>query len=627
MGRLNFFQVNTDIIDFDASLLISCRLYTSGGVEPHSNLTRIVLLEMLAQFIPVRTFRDRCLPKRRTFGSMSVLLIVFLIFVAATPSWPQDTSDVVKIGVQADQADGTMTPVWSFFGYDEPNYTYAPNGKRLLGELSALSPGPVYVRVHNLLTTGDGSASLKWGSTNVYTEDAAGRPVYSWTILDRIFDTFHATGIKPLVELGFMPQALSIHPEPYRHKFPQGEIFTGWAYPPRDYQKWAELVFQLVRHLRERYGDAEVKTWLWEVWNEPDIGYWRGTPDEYFKLYDFSVDAVLRALPDARIGGPDSTGPASPKAAEFLRLFLEHCAHQKNFATGKTGSHLDFIAFHPKGSPKWESGHVRMGIARQLAAIELGFRIVGSFPEWRHTPVVLGESDPEGCAACSAKGNPQNSYRNGPLYAAYTAEVLDRIYALSENQHVNFLGAVTWAFEFEDQPPFEGFRELASNGIDKPVLNAFRMFGLLGSERVKATSTGAVATEDIVRAGVRGQADINVIATRKNHEVDILIWNYHDDDFAASPASIDLEVDGLPAALSQGVLEHFRIDSNHSNAFTAWREMGSPQSPSSGQVEQLRKEGQLQLLDSPEPISIEKGSVRLQFGLPRQSLSLVRLTW
>lgn len=582
---------------------------------------------MLAQFIPVRTFRDRCLPKRRTFGSMSVLLIVFLIFVAATLSWPQDTSDVVKIGVQADQADGTMTPVWSFFGYDEPNYTYAPNGKRLLGELSALSPGPVYVRVHNLLTTGDGSASLKWGSTNVYTEDAAGRPVYSWTILDRIFDTFHATGIKPLVELGFMPQALSIHPEPYRHKFPQGEIFTGWAYPPRDYQKWAELVFQLVRHLRERYGDAEVKTWLWEVWNEPDIGYWRGTPDEYFKLYDFSVDAVLRALPDARIGGPDSTGPASPKAAEFLRLFLEHCAHQKNFATGKTGSHLDFIAFHPKGSPKWESGHVRMGIARQLAAIELGFRIVGSFPEWRHTPVVLGESDPEGCAACSAKGNPQNSYRNGPLYAAYTAEVLDRIYALSENQHVNFLGAVTWAFEFEDQPPFEGFRELASNGIDKPVLNAFRMFGLLGSERVKATSTGAVPTEDIVRAGVRGQPDINVIATRKNHEVDILIWNYHDDDFAASPASIDLEVDGLPAALSQGVLEHFRIDSNHSNAFTAWREMGSPQSPSSGQVEQLQKEGQLQLLDSPEPISIEKGSVRLQFGLPRQSLSLVRLTW
>ena len=130
-----------------------------------------------------------------------------------------------------------MPPVWNYFGYDEPNYTYAPNGKKLLGELAALSPKPAYVRVHNLLTTGDGSASLKWGSTNVYTEDAAGKPVYSWTILDRIFDSFQCAGIKPLVEIGFMPEALSTHPEPYRHNFPQGSIYTGWAYPPKDYQK------------------------------------------------------------------------------------------------------------------------------------------------------------------------------------------------------------------------------------------------------------------------------------------------------------------------------------------------------------------------------------------------------
>ena len=111
---------------------------------------------------------------------------------------------------------------------------------------------------------------------------------------------------KPLVEIGFMPEALSTHPEPYRHNFPQGSIYTGWAYPPKDYQKWAEVVFQFVHHLRERYGDAEVKTWLWEIWNEPDIEYWKGTPQEYFKLYDYSVDAVLRALPEARVGGPDS---------------------------------------------------------------------------------------------------------------------------------------------------------------------------------------------------------------------------------------------------------------------------------------------------------------------------------
>src|SRR3979490_2797759 len=102
----------------------------------------------------------------------------------------QETAQHIVIKVHADQPDGPMIPIWNYFGYGEPNYTYALNGRKLLGELAALSPAPVYVRVHNLLTTGDGSASLKWGSTNVYTEDAAGKPAYSWVILDRIFATF-----------------------------------------------------------------------------------------------------------------------------------------------------------------------------------------------------------------------------------------------------------------------------------------------------------------------------------------------------------------------------------------------------------------------------------------------------
>jgi len=574
---------------------------------------------MHSEVPPSASLAKRCV----RFGA----IVLLSMFISGIYSWSQETPQTVQIGVHANQSDGPLAPIWNYFGYDEPNYSYAPKGRKLLAELSGLSHTPVYVRVHNLLTSGDGSSSLKWGSTNVYTEDAAGRPVYNWTILDQIFDSFHAAGIKPLVEVGFMPEALSTHPQPYRHSFPNGDIFTGWAYPPKDYHKWSELVFHFVRHLRERYGDAEVKTWLWEVWNEPDIPYWKSTPEEYFKLYDFSAEAILRALPAARIGGPDSTGPANPNAAEFLRLFLEHCAHQKNYASGKIGSRLDFISYHPKGSPKWEGDHVQMGIARQLESIEQGFKIVMSFPEWRHTPIVLGESDPEGCAACSAKTNPQNSYRNGPLYAVYSTEVLDRIYQLARNEQVNFLGSVTWAFEFENQSPFEGFRELATNGIDKPVLNAFRMFGLLGSERLRATSSAALATEDVLRAGVRKEPDVNVIASRMEHEVEALIWNYHDDDVSGPPADIDLALDGLPSELTRGVVEHFRIDSTHSNAFAAWKQMGSPQSLSAAQYEELQKEGQLQLLTSPASVRIQNGSVHLHFSLPRQSMSLVRLAW
>ncbi len=567
---------------------------------------------------------------RMSFAATFRAAVLASALIVSLAVWAQPQASNARIQVHADRSEGPLIPIWSFFGYDEPNYTYAPNGQRLLGELRALSRVPVFIRVHNLLTSGDGSASLKWGSTNAYTEDAAGKPVYSWSIVDRIFDTFESDGIKPIVEIGFMPEALSTHPKPYRHNFPHdpvSSIYTGWAYPPNDYRKWEELVYQFVNHLRQRYGDAEARSWLWEIWNEPDIGYWQGTPEEYFKLYDFSAAAILRALPGAKIGGPDGTGPASPRAAEFLRQFLEHCAHQTNFATGKIGAPLDFISFHPKGSPKWQGDHVQMGIARQLASIEQGFKIVASFPEWSNTPVLLGESDPEGCAACSARNNPQNAYRNGPLYAAYTAEALSFTRALADREHIQLLGAVTWAFEFEDQPPFEGFRSLATAGIDKPVLNAFRMLGLLGSDRISATSSASLQAADVIAEGVRHEADINVLATRNERQIQILIWNYHDDDLPADPASVELTVDGIPTDVSRTLLVHFRIDSEHSNSFTAWKNLGSPELLSNRTQDELEKAGQLQQLSSPEWVAINDGTLRLHLELPRQGLSLMQLSF
>jgi len=573
---------------------------------------------------PFRNSGNRSGPVR------SSLLIATFLLSTSSPAAPQDPQPVIKIQVDYNVAEGRFPPVWSFFGYDEPNYTYTPNGKKLLGELAALSRGPVYIRIHNLLTTGDGTASLKWGSTNIYTEDAAGKPIYTWTIVDRIFDAFKESGVRPLVELGFMPQALSTRPEPYRHNFPNdpvGSIYTGWAYPPKDYQKWSEMIFQFVGHLRSRYGDAALQTWLWEVWNEPDIGYWQGTPEEYFKIYDFSVDAVLRAFPEARIGGPDTTGVGSPKSAEFLRLFLEHCTHQKNFASGKTGARLDFISFHPKGSPKWLNDHVQMGLDHQLLAIQKGFQIVASQPEWRRVPIILGEWDPEGCAACSAQRNPQNAYRNGPLYAAYTAEALTRTLELANENHVSLEGVVNWTFEFEDQPPFAGFRELATNGIDKPVLNAFRMFGILAEERVSASSSGALQINEILTAGVRGPADVNVIATRNKRELTILLWNYHDDDLPAPASQIDLSIEGLPEDLSRALVEDFRVDERHSNSYAEWKSMGSPQTLDPLQQKKLQSAGQLQLLESPRWESVQKGRLHLAINLPRPGLSAIRIVW
>ncbi|HEX6897643.1 MAG TPA: beta-xylosidase, partial [Bryobacteraceae bacterium] len=469
--------------------------------------------------------------------SVSLLLATAATLLAQTSP--------ISIQVHADRTTGQFPPSWNFFGYDEPNYTYAPNGQKLLREIAGLSPTPAYIRVHNILTTGDGVGSLKWGSTNAYTEDVNGKPIYDWKIIDQIFDTFHDSGMKPLVEIGFMPEALSTHPEPYRHGFPDGSIFTGWAYPPKDYAKWEELVFQFAEHLRERYGDAEVKTWLWEVWNEPDIDYWKGTREEFFKLYDYSVHAVLRAIPGARVGGPDATG-ISERSAQFLTEFLQHCDTGRDYATGKQGAPLEFISYHPKGAPAWQDNHMQMGISTQLKAVERGFKIVEASPKWRNTPIILGEFDPDGCAACTPQRDPRFGYRNIPLYAAYTADAISHTLALAEREHIKLEGIVTWAFEFENQPYFVGYRELANNGIDKPILNLFRMLGLLGSDAIEVNDPAALSTELVLSDGVRANPDVRAVATHSRHGVEILVWNYHDDDVTVPPASIDLTIDGLP---------------------------------------------------------------------------------
>jgi xylan 1,4-beta-xylosidase len=534
----------------------------------------------------------------------------------------------VSIAVHAGETTGRYHPDWNYFGADEPNYVYAPNGKKLLGELHDLSRGPVYFRPHNLLTTGDGEGSLKWGSTNVYTEKADGTPVYDWTITDRIFDAMRDAGVRPLVEVGFMPEALSTHPEPYRHDFPKGDVFTGWSYPPKDYGKWGKLVEAYAAHLKQRYG-AATGGWLWEVWNEPDIAYWHGTPEEYDRLYDVTTAAIRRVLPAAKVGGPSATGISSDRAEHLLRQFLEHCESGKNAATGGVGAPLDFISYHPKGSPKFiagtgeaTAGHVEMNLGQQLRSTGRGMKIIASYPRWKSTPIILTETDPEGCAAC--KG-PQNGYRNGPLYGVSVAEAMARIDQLGRKYGVNLQGGVTWAFEFEGQPWFAGFRDLATNGVDKPVLNVFRMYGKLGGDWVKTESSGALGLEEIVKEGVGAKTDVDAIATRSEHEVDVLLWNYSDVDLPAEPAEVEMAVDGLPNATIR--MEELRMDSGHSNAYSVWLKMGSPQQPTPAQKAELVKASGLESMGGVKKVAAKEGRVTVPLSLPRQGVGLVRIWW
>jgi xylan 1,4-beta-xylosidase len=565
-------------------------------------------------------------------------LFVLLVAAGAGVTHPAQPSERVTIRVDTAARVGPMTPIWAWFGHDEPNYTYTPNGKKLLTALAAAAdPVPVFMRVHNLLTTGDGRPALKWGSTNVYSEDANGRASYDWTIVDRIVDSYIERKMKPFVQLGFMPDALSSAPAgtPYRHFWKPGDsyndIYTGWTYPPKDYAKWSELCYQLTRHFVEKYGAQEVERWWFEVWNEPDIGYWRGTgastkQRDYYTLYDFAAAGVKRALPTARVGGPEVTGPLSANTQQWLRGFLEHTSRGRNDATGAIGSPLDLITFHAKGSPTFQpEGFVRMGVTNQLRAIDAAFTIVKSFPEYARTPLVIGESDPEGCAACGVTHYPQNGYRNGTMFPSYTAEQITRTYQLADRHGVNLIGAVSWAFLFEDQPYFDGFRDLATNGIDKPVLNVFRMLGRMSGDRVSVESSAGLSLESVRDASVRGAPDISALASRSARTASVLVFNYHDDDRPAPDAAIELTIEGLPSG--RATLAHHRVDRTHSNSYERWKALGSPQSPTPAQYADLERAGQLDQLQPTRSVTIASGRLVESFSLPRQGVSLVHVTW
>lgn len=344
-------------------------------------------------------------------------------------------------------------------------------------------------------------------------------------------------------------------------------------------------------------------------------------------LHDHAVNGVRKALPNAKVGGCEVAGGA---AGDYLAAFLNHSLFSTNYATGKTGTPLDFISFHSKGAPVFVNtngadGYIRMNISAQLQQIDQAFGVVASYPQFIRTPIVMGEYDPDSCAACVT---PQYGYRNGLMYLAYTAASFVRALDLSDRHHVNLQGALTWAFEYEktallnETTYFDGFRVLTTQGIDKPVLNVHRMFGMMGGQRVQANSTGQVSLDAVLANGILNQTDVGVLASVDDDKVYVFVWHYHDDNLEFSYADIELRLDGLPFSGLANVT-HYRIDDDHSNSYAAWLAMGSPQYPTQQQHDRLSAAGKLATLVEPTMMNVQDSKLCMSFLLPIRALSLL----
>jgi len=527
----------------------------------------------------------------------------------------------VNITVDATAAGTALERVWPFHGYDEINYTTTPEGSALLGAIAAAHTAPVHVRSHFLFNSGDGTPAMKWGSTNVYSEDAGGNPIYDWTLTDGIMDTLTAAGAFPFVELGFMPEALSTHPAPYRNASTIA-LNGGCFYPPTDYTKWAELVRAWAAHADGRYPDV-ASSWLWELWNEPDSAYWHGTFDEYARLYDHTEAALHAVISDAPLGGPAVVAPAG----DFLTQFLEHCATGTNAVTGATGTRLDLVTFHAKGGTAVAGDHVQMNLGNQLRLHRAGFDAVAAFPQFRQTPIYITEADPDGCAACSASDVPGGAYRNSTAYGAYEIAMMKHTLELEAQVGVKLGGVLTWAFTFPGTSYFAGYRALATNGINLPVMSAFELLGRLAGTRVPVTSSGARTLDDVLADGVRGQPDVDGMATLDGAAIQVLLWNYHDDLVTAAAAPVRLAIT-VPASFGSSVrVSHLRVDESHGDAYTFWVAQGMPASPTAEQIAALRAAMDPAPLVADATVAVAAGGlVAIDFDLPRFGVSLVTVT-
>lgn len=542
-----------------------------------------------------------------------------------------DTPKAATISVDASQWLGKLAHNWTYIGYDEINYTYVPEGQELLAKFMQFGEQPYFVRTHHLFCTGNCHASYKWGSTNVYLEDDVGQPMYDWTFVDLTFDTLRRYGCKPFVELGFMPQDLV---DSARYRTDRGDTYRtyGWACPPKDYDKWYDLVFHLVRHCAERYGEEEIASWYWELWNEPDLDYyWKGTVEEFNQLYDCTAAAVKAACPQARIGGPATTNPApGSRAATFLDAFLDHCANGTNYHSGQQGTTLDFVTFHVKGGGyRADPKHHKQpppSVRQILSHTQNGYAIISNYPQFKALECILSEIDPDGWAAGGAWDNRNLNFRNTEYYPSFVATAFDKVSRFARREGWD-LRLLSWAFLFVGERCFEGTRTFSTQGIDKAILNLFRMYAHTGTTEVAFTSSNAQNPLDYADLwGTGVEPDIaGFAALNGNQSLTVLIYNHHDDWDRREDYTIELEIANLPFDSADLVVQHYRIDHAHSNAYGEWLRQDQPMYPAPGQRAAINARAGLELLEPPRQLASTGGKVSLSFAMPVHSVSLIVL--
>ncbi|MGA7575405.1 MAG: glycosyl hydrolase family 39 [Terriglobales bacterium] len=484
---------------------------------------------------------------------------------AQTGNRPQDDR-AVAIDASASAPAQPFPHFWEkMFGSGRAILSLRESYRNDLREVKQIT-GFEYVRFH----------AIFHDEVGVYDEDAQGHPVYNFSYVDQIYDGLLANGVRPFVELSFMPKKLAAREALHAFWYKQNVA------PPKDWNKWDDLVTQFSRHLVDRYGIDEVSRWYFEVWNEPNLDFWAGEPRQatYWELYDHTARALKQVSPRLRVGGP-----ATAQAA-WADAFIRHCAENK--------VPVDFVSSHVYGNDRAQDVFATdeniprdQMVCRAVKKVHDQIR-TSSMPQ---LPLIWTEYN----ASYSNQPAVTDSVYMGP-WMADTIRQCDGL--------VDAMSYWTFSDVFEEQgvvkePFYGGFGLIAAGGIPKPAFNAFKLLHRLGDERISADSNSVLATR------------------RKDGSLVVAAWNLIDPDpivpeqipgKSGASRTIHLRFEHLGANRRAYI---WRLDRDHGDVHPAYEKMGEPRDPTADQLQALQLAAQL---PTPEIRDLTAGDLTLDLA-------------
>ena len=494
-----------------------------------------------------------------------IFLLVTLAFLLAVPAAKSHAQATETVVVDSGALAHPFPHFWEeIFGSGRAVLSLRDSYRRDMREVKQITDFR-YVRFHAVFHDEFG----------IYDEDEHGQPVYNFSYLDQSYDGLLANGVRPFVELSFMPKKLA-----------SKEILHAFWYkqnvaPPKDYAKWDALITEFAKHLIERYGIDEVSQWYFEVWNEPNLDFWGGDPRQptYWELYDHTARALKAVNPRLRVGGP------STAQAAWADAFIKHCADNN--------VPVDFVSSHVYGNDKAEDV---FGTHEVIPRNQMVCRAVSKVHDQIRAstmpklPLIWSEFNA--------------SYMNEPAVTdtvymgPWLADTIRQCDGL-----VDVMSYWTFSDVFEEQgvvktPFYGGFGLIAAGGIPKPAFNAFKLLHELGDQRIAVNS------------------DHTLVTRRSDGALVVAVWNYAPPETPGSPRTITLRFKGTAA---EDALVSV-VDPQHGDIHPAYEKMGSPRYPTSAQIRELRKASELA---APEARHLQNGELTLT--LPSYGLAVITL--